>query len=266
MVGIKEKSARAVAHAIVTKLICDHSAPRVLLSDNGAEFRSKVLAEICSQFGINQNFTVAYHPASNGLVERSDRKNLEILRPIVGRQIGTWEDWIPQVAATVNATVCESTGQSPHYIVYSTPKRLPYALLSPRQPPVYNPDAYAKIQLNNFSRIHQEVTEKLKSNSDLRTAKQHKCVRPVSFSVGDAVMIEAPERQSKLSPKFTGPHRAMRVLGRNKYVVIDADKGTSEVCHSDRLKFTGPEAPPEVSAAGLSPFAVPFLSCRYAPS
>ncbi len=79
---IKEKTARAVAHTVVTKLICEHTAPRVLLSDNGAEFRNKVLAEICTQFGITQTFTAAYHPTSNGLVERTSRKILEILRPI----------------------------------------------------------------------------------------------------------------------------------------------------------------------------------------
>ncbi len=100
-----------MAHAIVSRLICEHTAPRVLLSDNGAEFINKVLQEICSQFNITQTFTVAYHPASNGLVERANRKILEALRPIVGRFIGTWEDWLPQVAATINATVCKSTGQ-----------------------------------------------------------------------------------------------------------------------------------------------------------
>ncbi len=127
---IKEKT---VAHAVVTKLICEHTAPRLLLSDNGAEFRNEVLAEICTQFGITQAFTVAYHPASNGLVERTNRKILEILRPIVGKFIGTWEDWLPQVAATINASVCESTGQTPHFIVYGVQKRLPYDLLSARR-------------------------------------------------------------------------------------------------------------------------------------
>ncbi len=132
----------------MTKLICEHTAPRVLLSDNGAEFRNKVLAEICRQFGITQTLTVAYHPASNGLVERTNRKILEVLRPIVGRLLGTWEDWLPQVAATINSSVCKSTGQSPHYIVYGVSKRLPHDLLSSQQPLVYDADAYAQIQVN----------------------------------------------------------------------------------------------------------------------
>ncbi len=65
-----------MAHALVAHLICPFSTPSVILSDNGAEFRNAVVSEICSQFGIKQALTVAYHPASSGLVERANRKIL----------------------------------------------------------------------------------------------------------------------------------------------------------------------------------------------
>ncbi len=42
---IKDKTAQNVAHALVTRLICEYSAPRFLLSDNGAEFRNRLLHE-----------------------------------------------------------------------------------------------------------------------------------------------------------------------------------------------------------------------------
>ncbi len=64
----------------------------MLLSDNGEDFRNGLLEEICKHFNIKQTFTVTYHPLSNGLVERANRKILDVLRPIVGRQVGTWED------------------------------------------------------------------------------------------------------------------------------------------------------------------------------
>ncbi len=92
---LKDKTAKSVAHALITHLFCPYSAPRVLLSDNGVEFRNALLEEISQQFGIKQCFTVTYHPASNGLVERANRKVLEILRPVVGELLETWEDWLP---------------------------------------------------------------------------------------------------------------------------------------------------------------------------
>ncbi len=257
---IKEKTARAVAHAIVSKLICEHSAPRVLLSDNGAEFRNGVLEEICRQFGITQTFTATYHPASNGLVERANRKILEILRPLVGRFLETWEDWLPQVAATINATICESTGQTPYFILYGRPKRLPYDLLGSTLPPVYDAEAYAAVQLNTFASIHKEVTEKLQATSNLRTAKQHKHARPSCFNIGDAVMVAAPERQSKLSPKFLGPYKIMQGMGGNKYQIFNKDKGFTETIHSDRLKHYRAELPLDDSLPSAPPSGDSTLS------
>ncbi len=67
------KSAVTVDHAIVSHLVCPYTTPRVLLSDNGAEFKNQILADICSQYNIKQTFITAHHLASNGLVERTNR-------------------------------------------------------------------------------------------------------------------------------------------------------------------------------------------------
>ncbi len=91
----KDKTAGAVAHAPIANLFCRYSTPRVLLSDNGTEFRNALLEEICRQFNIKQTFTVTYHPASNGQVERANRKILDALRPVVGGLLEIWEDWVP---------------------------------------------------------------------------------------------------------------------------------------------------------------------------
>ncbi len=115
---LKDKTATQVAHALVKHLFCPFSIPRVMLSGNGAEFRNAVVLEICSQFRITQSFTVAYHPASNGFVERGKRKFCEVLWPIVNDLLDNWENWLPQVAASINSSVNDSIGKSPHYILF----------------------------------------------------------------------------------------------------------------------------------------------------
>ncbi len=157
LASLKDKTAAAVAHALITNLFCPYSTLRVLLSDNGTEFRNALLEEICKQFNIKQTFTVTYHSASNGLVERANRKILDALRPVVGGLLETWEDWVPHVAARINGSVCESTGQSPFYIVYGMEKRLPYDLLEGPHKPVYNIEDCAKSQLKVFPDIHKNA-------------------------------------------------------------------------------------------------------------
>ncbi len=50
--SLKGKSAKYVAHSLLTKLFCSYSSPRVLLSDNGSEFRNEILQGICTQYNI----------------------------------------------------------------------------------------------------------------------------------------------------------------------------------------------------------------------
>ncbi len=234
---LTDKTAAGVAHALVTHLFCPFTTPRVILSDNGAEFRNAVLAEICSQFQVKQTFTATYHPASNGLVERANRKILEVLRPIVNDLQDNWEDWLPHIAASINSSVNDSTGKSPHYILYGVEKRLPYDLLTTPVQPLYNIDDFAQQQIHVFSNIHSSVRAKLRETKAEMMAKQHKRALPVIIKQGDYVMIQQPERNSKLSPKFVGPYRVVRYIHGNKFEVMEPKTNITLVAHSDRLKL-----------------------------
>ncbi len=64
------------------------------------------------------------------------------------------------MAASINGSVCESTGQSPFYIVYGMEKRLPYDLLEGSHKPVYNIEDYAKSQLIKGVLQHSQKCQK----------------------------------------------------------------------------------------------------------
>ncbi len=89
---LPNKSATTVAHAIVSHLVCPYTTPCVLLSDNETEFKNQVLWDICTQFHIQQTFITSHHPVSNGLVECTKRKILEILHHLAGHLQETRED------------------------------------------------------------------------------------------------------------------------------------------------------------------------------
>ncbi len=226
---LKDKTATVVAHALVTHLFCPFSTPCVILSDNSAEFWNAVVSKICSQFGIKQTFTVVYHPASNGLDERANRKILEVLCPTVNEILDNWEGWLQHVAASLNSSVNDSTGKSPHYILCGVEKHLP-------QQPLYNTDNYTQQQLHVFGKIRASVRSKLKATKMEMMANQNNRAILVSFKPRDNVMIQRLERMSKLSPKFVGPYRIIRYVYGNKYEVMEPNTNVTLVIHSDRLK------------------------------
>lgn len=80
---VKNKTAASLVHALFIYLQCPYTTPRILLSDNGTEFRNYISAEIRNQYKTTLTFTAAYHPAFIGLVERVVQKLLDALQPVI---------------------------------------------------------------------------------------------------------------------------------------------------------------------------------------
>ena len=68
-----------IAKLLVEEIISRHGVPRQLLSDRGPAFLSKLLLAVCDCMGIRKVNTSAYHPQSDGLVERFNRTLTDML-------------------------------------------------------------------------------------------------------------------------------------------------------------------------------------------
>ena len=79
-VPLKTKTEVEVARKLWDNWITIFGPPAVLLSDNGTEFCDKVVKELCDLSGIERMVTAAYHPQTNGLVERLNGTLVQSLR------------------------------------------------------------------------------------------------------------------------------------------------------------------------------------------
>ncbi len=150
--------------------------------------------------------------------------------------LNNWEDWLPHIASSINSSVNDFTGKSPHYILFGVEKRLSYDLLTSTQQPVYNVKKYSQQQIHVFSKIHSSVREKLKATKTEMAINQHKRATQVNIKQGDHVMIQQSERKSKFSTKFVGPYRVIRYVHENKVELVEPNTNVTLVVHSDRLK------------------------------
>lgn len=69
---IPNQEATTVARKLADKVFCRYSPPEQLHSDQGRQFESILLAEVCGLLGIpkKKNDNDAYHPQSDEFVER----------------------------------------------------------------------------------------------------------------------------------------------------------------------------------------------------
>ncbi len=80
-------------------------------------------------------------------------------------------------------------------------------------------------------------------------------------------MKRAPDRSSKLSPKFSGPFVVTHRCHPNKFKILDPSNNVTDVVHVDRLKkvsfsFT-PDTIPSSPPADIPPDTHPSPSHRY---
>ena len=76
---IPNQDAITVANKLVNEFICCFSVPRQLHSDQGAQFELQVITEVCKLLHIDKSRTTAYHPQSDGLIERFNRTLIQML-------------------------------------------------------------------------------------------------------------------------------------------------------------------------------------------
>ena len=64
------QEALTIAKLLVERIVLTHSVPRQLLSDRGTNFTSTLMSEVYRLLGIKKIYTTAYHPQTDGTVER----------------------------------------------------------------------------------------------------------------------------------------------------------------------------------------------------
>ena len=75
---------------VLVQVFSTFGMPEVLHSDQGKNFESTLLQQTLATFGIHKSRTTAYHPESDGMVERFNRSLLQMLRVYVTDQ-ADWE-------------------------------------------------------------------------------------------------------------------------------------------------------------------------------
>ena len=247
LVPLKDKSARSVARALIDEVICRYASPKVLLSDNGAEFNNAIITAVCESFNIKKCNIVPYSPQANGMVERANRRILDILRYIANSS-SAWDEHIPLVACSLNSAIHSSVNESPHFILFGSDHRLPYEFLASEPRPLYCLDDYVKHRVTNFQRIHTSVRDNLADSQKTMLHKQHQRARSLDIEVGDIVFSRIHDRDSKLHPSFHGPHRVIEILTGHKIKILDLKSGRENTVHRDHLKrvnrgFDVPDSP-----------------------
>ena len=66
---MKNMEAKTIAEQLVSNFICCYGVPYYIHTDQGRNFESSLISEMCQLLDMTKTRTTPYHPQSDGLVE-----------------------------------------------------------------------------------------------------------------------------------------------------------------------------------------------------
>ncbi|KAL4153477.1 hypothetical protein QTP88_001310 [Uroleucon formosanum] len=187
---MENHEAKTVAQHFVTKFVCLHGIPQILVTDCGTEFLSNVFKE------------------SNGSLERSHCSLAEYLRNFIGKDQINWDTRIPYAMFCHNSTVHSATKFQPYHLVYGNSVKIPTSLTNESEPQYnYNDYQYeVKRQMQEAQALARSnlLEEKSKSKEQYDKTAKHQ-----SFEVGQKVLLQEKAPENKLAPKWLGPYEIL---------------------------------------------------------
>ena len=241
-IPLSETTTEAVATAFVEQIISRYGISKILLSDRGSNFTSKLMQSICKLLGVKRILSSPRHPQANGRVERLHSTLSNILSHFVDSSQRNWDEVLPLALFAVRSSVNRSTGDTPAQIFTGRDLILPLEV-DTQLPfdPFASIDTYRDLLHKHLSALHEVV----RSNNEAAILAQERShpnqETAPSISEGMLVYLHNPQFKTGLTRKLQkvnrGPYRVLHmtspVNARIQHITNPADV---QLVHIDRLR------------------------------
>lgn len=173
----------------LTKFFSTFGLPRIVQTDQGTNFQSKLFNQVLQTLGIKHAVSSAYHPESQGALERWHQTLKSSLHKYCLEKQRNWDDGVPFVLFAALEAVQESLGLSPAQLVFAHLPRSPLqALLE-----TLVADTHSQTNILNYGsefceRLHAADALARKALSTLQSTMKRKFDQLVvsrNFQIGD---------------------------------------------------------------------------------
>jgi transposase InsO family protein len=249
LVPTKDQKAVTVARAMVDHVFSILGIPKLVHSDRGTDFCSKVFRETCRLFNIDKTYTTPWRPQSDGMVERMNRTLGSMLKVYTNKLQDDWDQYLPLCSMAYNSSRHSSTQYTPNFLMFGREFRIPLEMVLPvpdeslcTAPGHDSLDHFVKRLNETFKIVYSLTREHLQSAMVMQKHYYDRKAKTRKFEVGQSVWLYNPRRKKGRTPKldkpWDGPFVVVKVLG-DVLCAIQMNRRTKpKIVHIDKLVHT----------------------------
>ena len=207
---------RVLGELYLEHVIKLHGVLLKIFSDYDKQFNAKYWKSLQKLMDTELNFSTAFHPQTDGQLERTIQILEDLLRSCVLDWQGSWEDHLPLVEFAYNNSYQSTIGMAPIEALYGRPCRSPSCWLDTRDPVLIGAELIEETvkHVELIKKRMKEAQDRQKSYADI-----HK--RTIEFEVGEHVFLKISPtkgvmrfgKSGKLSPRYVGPFEILKRVG-----------------------------------------------------
>ena len=246
--AIPNAKASSVISFFYEDIICRHGCPKEILTDRGTHFVNELLNSLCDRFGVKHRLSTAYHPQTNGLVERFNKTLCEVLAKLANEDKDDWDLFVSSALFAYRTRKHSTTRHEPFYLMHGREAVLPIEFAVPTSRAELSVTDPQEDLINRINLITGRLDEDRLATQDLihvaqeRQKKQHdkKLRHKDTFNIGDLVLLYKNQLRGrkKLVERWTGPYYVHETSGNGAYKLRTLDGNVLKIpVNSERLKL-----------------------------
>ena len=239
-IPLRNIKAKTVVNALVN-FFTKFGLPKSVQSDQGSNFMSGLFQQVMHELGIKQYKSSAYHPESQGALERFHQTLKNMIRSYCFDTERNWDEGVHLLLFAVRESVQESLGFSPFELVFGHTVRGPLRLLKEK---LLEPDApslnllqYVTDMKTRLQKVRDLAKDNLKDTQNSMAARYNQKAVDRSFIPGDQVLVLLPVTGKPLEAQFHGPYTIAKKESDLNYIIRTPDRRKkTQLCHINMLK------------------------------
>lgn len=229
---LETKETEVVARIFVSNFLLRYGIPKEIITDQGKEFMSSVMVEVCNLLNIKKINSTPYHHETLGGIENTHKSLGAYLRIQCENNKTDWSSWLPFWCFSFNTTVHSETKYSPFELIFGKQCNLPSNLQNNIEP-LYNYDNYPLELKFRLQKAHNDARIKLLESKNKRKVYYDKKSHPIQCKVGDRVLLKN-QIGNKLDKIYTGPYEIVEIDPPN---VIILKNNKNYIVHKNNTKL-----------------------------